>query len=121
MNLDDTAFNDVGQPWTVPDEKGGSDLAGRPLKTREASWREHLANAVATLTEQDRSLDAEKKYVRGMLARKIRKGKGETFFDTEELTILRECVGRLYGPELQATLWEFIDEKLRYAKEKAKE
>lgn len=87
------------------------DLDGKALKDvdgTDASMRVLVARALANVHEDDRSVPAEKKAARGELALRVYAG-GDQEYKPEEISQMKEYVGKSYGPLIITQIFKHLD------------
>jgi len=68
--------------------------------------------ALLAQIDEDRNLDPRKKYERDQLARKIFKNRNAAL-SPEEIALIKERIGKVYGPAQVGAAWPLLDETLR--------
>jgi hypothetical protein len=68
--------------------------------------------ALLAQTEEDKNLDPRKKYERDQLARKIFKN-ADAILSPEEIALIKERIGKVYGPGPIGAAWPLLDPTLR--------
>lgn len=76
------------------------DKNGKPVKDGEADLTlENVAyTALILVSEQEANLPRTDRLLRGRLAQRIAASTGEVDLKSEEVTLIKECIGKSYGP-----------------------
>lgn len=88
-------------------------LEGKPIKkgnanSDDATLGSVSINALLSLTDEDRKLDALKKFEMGKLAKRIYDGK-EIDLKAEEITLIKKRIGMMYPPLVVFRAYELLD------------
>ena len=89
-----------------------NDLEGAPLVVPGSLIPMTLSSvcvtALVTLSQDDQNVDAKTKYDWGHLANQIY-GKNELELSTEQIVLLKNRIGKLYGPLIVAQAWDLLE------------
>lgn len=92
-----------------------NNINGKPLKHRDEEGNEGdlklsdvCTNALMSLAEQDKNENGVKKFKRYQLATKIHK-QDEVEVTAEEVSLLKEKIGSLYGPAVIGPCYELLE------------
>lgn len=91
-----------GKPILTPKGEPGPD-AGAPLTLGDVA-----VNALENVSQEDQKLSGEEKFKMDILARKIYKAKAAKL-TLEEVTLIKNRIGRLYGPMVVGAAWHELD------------
>lgn len=67
--------------------------------------------ALETPSEDERNLEPKKKFERDVIARKIWKNASASL-EIEDITLIKERIGKVYGPSIVGAAWPLLDPKL---------
>jgi len=87
-------------------------LEGVPMKGAqgvEFTLRSACVVALDAITEEAKQVDAKEKYRRGALAARIYRTKEPINLSAEEIVLLKELVGKLFGPRVVHEVWNVLD------------
>ncbi|MCK7508935.1 MAG: hypothetical protein MZV70_36170 [Desulfobacterales bacterium] len=87
-------------------------LSGEPMKTEQGedfSLRNAAVVALDAMTEDVKKLDAKDKYHRGALATRIYGAKEPIKVDVADVALLKEIIGKIYGPHIVHEAWNLLD------------
>lgn len=87
-------------------------LEGEPMKTEKGedfTLRNAAVVALDANTEDLKRLDAKEKYHRGDLAARIYRAKEPIKLDLADLALVKELIGKIYGPHIIHEAWNLID------------
>lgn len=68
--------------------------------------------SLLTLIDEDRNLDAKKKFERDRLARRIYKNQ-HAVLSPEDQALIKERIGKVYGPAQVGAAWPLLDPTLQ--------
>ena len=108
------AFAQVQQPVVTDFTSILTGLDGKPLMTGDTKAPTGLTlgdvcvQALETPLEEDKQMDGSKKFALDQLARKIYHNKAATL-SLEDLTLLKQRVGKAYGPLVVGAAWRLLD------------
>lgn len=86
-------------------------LDGKPLQSEQKeklTLSDVAVNALLATLDEDRQLAGTEKVKRYELARKIY-GQKEVSLTPEELVMIRERIGKAYGPVVVGVAWRFLE------------
>ena len=86
-------------------------LPGKTCSKSDLSLSDVSVGALETVLEHDRNEDPKKRFVRDQLARKVYKNSGVAL-TTEEISMIKDRVGRAYGPSIVGASWPMLDPSL---------
>jgi hypothetical protein len=88
------------------------DLAGEPIFPPDSKVPMTLESvsvaSLVTLMQEDQSVDAKTKYDWGHLANQIY-GQKEFDVSTEQVVLLKNRIGKLYGPLIVVQTWDMLE------------
>jgi hypothetical protein len=87
-------------------------LAGEEMPTEKGevfTLRNACVVSLDALTEDMKRLDGKEKYTRGNLAARIYRTKEPISLKAEEIALLKESVGKVYGPHIIHEVWNMLD------------
>ena len=87
---------------------GGPVLVGEEGKEEVLTLRLVCTRSLTAILRQDDSVKGEEKLRRGMLAERIYVN-DEVELKAEEVALVKELVGRLYGPLVVLRVWRMLD------------
>ena len=97
------------------------DLDGKPLFGQDSGLGPDelppmtlstiAVTSLVTLTQEDQSVDAKTKYDWGHLANMIHDSKGEIDLQHDQLQLLKNRIGKLYGPLIVVQAWDLLEGK----------
>ena len=85
---------------------------GEPGKLVSMTLGDAAVEALETITEDDRGLSGAKKFERDQLARKVY-GQKTVVLSVEELALIKERVGKVYGPLVVGSVWRLLDQSIK--------
>lgn len=86
-------------------------IPGRTCAKEELSLSDVSVGALESMLESDRNEDAKKRFERDLLARKVYKKK-EVTLSAEEITQIKDRIGKAYGPSIVGAAWPLLDPSL---------
>lgn len=100
-------------------------LDGKKMKNQDGTdfhLRDAATVALDANFEEDKRLDGKEKYRRGALASRIYGCKEPINLDVDDLKLVKDMVGRAFGPHVVKETWDLLDptEELIPKEEKAK-
>ncbi|MFA5158162.1 MAG: hypothetical protein WC451_03200 [Patescibacteria group bacterium] len=99
----------VNQTLLQRDGKPIIDNAGRE-DAQEASLRIAIINSLESILDTDRNEQPIKKYERSKLADKVY-AFDEVEFTVEEIAMIKERIGKLFGPYVVKLCWDMLENK----------
>jgi hypothetical protein len=85
---------------------------GKDGKTPEpATLGDTAGVALEAVTDEDRNVDGKVKFDRDMLARKIY-GNAHAALSAEEIALIKQRIGKVYGPAQVGAAWPLLDPTL---------
>lgn len=73
--------------------------------------RDATVVALDSMADEDKRLDPKEKYRRGNLASRIYGAKEAITIDVDELKLVKDLIGRTYGPRVIKEAWDLLDPK----------
>jgi len=67
--------------------------------------------ALDAVSDEDRKLDGKEKYRRGALASRIYGAKEAIALDVDDLKLVKDLIGKIYGPRVVHEAWDLLDPK----------
>lgn len=86
-------------------------LPGRTCGKSELTLSDVVVGALEAVLESDRNEDPKKRFERDQLARKVYKKK-DVAITVEEITLMKDRVGRAYGASIVGAAWPMLDPSL---------
>lgn len=93
----------MGEPMQQKDKDGNVE----PLTLGDVALI-----ALETPTDDDRTVDARKKFERDLLARRIWKN-AHAELSPEDIALIKERIGKVYGPAQIGATWPLLDPTLQ--------
>lgn len=87
-------------------------LNGEGIKTETGesfTLRNACVVSLDAMTEDIKRLSADDKYLRGNLAARIYRTKEPINLKAEEISVLKDVVGKIYGPHIVHEAWNLLD------------
>ena len=87
-------------------------LNGKPMKNQDGTdflLRDAATVALDANFEEDKRLEYKEKYRRGDLAKRIYRCKEPINLDVDDLKLVKDMVGRAFGPQVVKEAWDMID------------
>jgi hypothetical protein len=87
-------------------------LAGDEIKDGKGetfTLRDAAVVALDAVSDEDRKLDGKEKYRRGALASKIYGCKEPIALDLEDVKLVKDLIGKIYGPRIVKEAWDLLD------------
>ena len=85
---------------------GIKDNDGKPFLLRDAA-----VVALDSLSQEDAKIDGKEKYRRGALATRIYGAAEPISLGLEEVKLVKDLIGRAYGPRIVVEAWDMLDPK----------
>ena len=92
----------------VFDFDGEPILVGEEGKERPLTLRLVCTKSLTAILRQDETAKGEEKLKRGILAERIYSN-DEVDLKAEEISLVKELIGRLYGPLIVMRTWRMLD------------
>ena len=97
------------------------DKKGKPVmldKENEATLGDFAFMALNTLTTDEQNLDRGKRMLRGRLAQRVvAAGTGEIDLKSEEVTMIKDSVGKLFDPWTVVQIEDMVEPPIQETKE----
>jgi hypothetical protein len=87
-------------------------LSGEEMRTEKGeafTLRNACVVSLDAMTEEMKRLSADEKYIRGQLAARIYRTKEPINLKAEEISILKDVIGKIYGPHIVHEAWDLLD------------
>ena len=87
-------------------------LAGDEIKDGKGetfTLRDAAVVALDASFDEDKRLDGKEKYRRGHLATRIYGTKEPIALDVDELKLVKDLIGKIYGPRIVKETWDILD------------
>ena len=87
-------------------------LSGDEIKDGKGeafTLRDAAVVALDAVSDDDRKLDGKEKYRRGHLATRIYGTKEPIALDVDELKLVKDLIGKIYGPRIVKETWDILD------------
>jgi hypothetical protein len=87
-------------------------LNGEDIKAGKGetfTLRDAAVVALDAVSDEDRKLDGKEKYRRGALASKIYGCKEPIALDLENVKLVKDLIGKIYGPRIVKEAWDLLD------------
>ena len=87
-------------------------LSGEDIKDRDGAvftLGDAAVNALDAISDDDRKLEGKEKYLRGHLASRIYGTKEPIALDVDELKLVKDLIGRAYGPRIVKEAWDLLE------------
>lgn len=87
-------------------------LGGEEMKTEKDeafTLRNAAVVAIDAMTDDLKKMEAREKYRRGELAARIYRAKEPISIDVEEVALIKELIGKIYGPHIVHEAWNLLD------------
>ena len=95
-------------------------LSGEPIQgegDKPFTLRDAAAVALDASFEDEKKLDPKEKYRRGALAARIYGAKEPIALDVDDLKLVKDQIGRAYGPHIVKMAWDLLDAPEELAKD----
>jgi hypothetical protein len=86
-------------------------IPGRTCSKSDLSLSDVSVGALESMLESDRNEDAKKRFERDLLARKVYK-QSAIVLSAEEVTLIKDRIGKAYGPSIVGAAWPLLDPSL---------
>jgi len=89
-------------------------LSGDDIKDGKGetfTLRDAAVVALDAVSDDDRKLDGKEKYRRGALASRIYGAKEAIVLDVDDLKLVKDLIGKIYGPRVVKEAWDSLDPK----------
>jgi len=89
-------------------------LAGDEIKDGKGetfTLRDAAVVALDALSDDDRKLDGKEKYRRGALASRIYGCKEPVMLDVDDVKLVKDLIGKIYGPRIVKEAWDLLEGK----------
>ena len=73
--------------------------------------RDAAVVALDALSDDDRKLDGKEKYRRGALASRIYGCKEPVMLDVDDVKLVKDLIGKIYGPRIVKEAWDLLEGK----------
>ena len=87
-------------------------LSGEDIKDGKGAaftLRDAAVVALDAVSDDDRKLDGKGKYRRGHLASRIYGCKEPIVLDVDDLKLVKDLIGKIYGPRVVHEAWDLLD------------
>ena len=87
-------------------------LAGDEIKDGKGetfTLRDAAVVALDAVSDEDRKLEGKEKYRRGALASRIYGAKEAIALDVDDLKLVKDLIGKIYGPRIVKEAWDLLD------------
>jgi hypothetical protein len=93
-------------PLNALNGEGLKDSEDKPFLLRDAA-----VAALDSVTDETRKLEGQEKYRRGALASRIYGAKEPIALDVDEVKLVKDLIGKVYGPRIVKEAWDLLDPK----------